>query len=271
MIEAPAEAVWRALTARGAVANWFGDLDAPLENGSIARVEFGDGDFFTLEDIRLNPPHSVQYSWRFLGVGPRDNIRWTVASAGNCCAVTATDEEEGRSPEEARQLRKGWLDFTRRLRDYLHKGESTRYSWRHDFDGSIELPCDVARAREKLFSPEAQARWLPLPAGASLSDGTYFYPTDGEEPSRLLVTRVEWKSRYAVAFRLSTPVWQRPTMCQLNLSSRPHGTLLSVSHRGWRLIGADVDYQKEQRRRFCHLWVGLLTEARQLVASPASL
>jgi uncharacterized protein YndB with AHSA1/START domain len=263
-LRAPAEKVWRALTDPPLVSAWFGDLTAPLDGGGSARLEFGDGDFFLLEDVRLDPPRSLRYSWRFLGVGPRDDIRWTLAPAGEHCVVTVTDGEEERTPEDALQLRKGWLDFTRRLRDHLSNGENTRYPWRHDFDGGIELPCDAARARKKLFSPPAQAHWLPLAAGATLSDGAWFHPADGEEPARLRVTHVEWESPDHVSFRLAASDWDRPTLCRLQLSARAQTTLLSISHRGWKLIGADRHYQKQQRRRFCQLWVHKLVEARRL-------
>lgn len=264
-LHAPTEIVWRALTDPPVVAAWFGDLSAPLRDGGSARLEFGDGDFFLLEDVRLDPPRLLQYSWRFLGVGPLDTIRWTLARPCESCVVTVTDAEEERTPEDAQQLRKGWLDFTRRLRDHLRTGENTRYSWRHDFDGSIELPCNATRAREILFSPPAQSRWLPLAAGATLSDGTWIHPADGEEPARLLITHVGWRSPDHVSFRLSASGWDRPTLCQLQTSARARTTLLSVSQRGWGLIGADYDYQKQQRRRFCQFWVNKLSEAHRLI------
>lgn len=269
-LTAPADKVWRALTDPSAVAAWFGNLSAPLDGGGNVRLEFGDGDFFLLEDIQLNPPHSLQYSWRFLGIGPLDTIRWTLVTAGNHCAVTVTDRESERSAEEALQLGKGWLDFTRRLRDYLQKGKTTRYAWRHDFDGSIELPCDIERVRAKLLSRAAQSRWLPLPDGAALEAGASFDNADGGTPSRLVVTSAEWGTPHSISFRLAGPDWERPTECQLKLSARSRGALLSVSHTGWRAISADRDYQKQQRRRFCDFWISLLVKARCLVTQDAS-
>jgi len=57
--------VWQALTETSSVAMWFGSLTAELRPGSPARLDFGDGDFFTLDDIQLNPPYGLQYTWRF--------------------------------------------------------------------------------------------------------------------------------------------------------------------------------------------------------------
>src|SRR4051812_43215051 len=47
--------VWQALTDADRLRDWFGRLLAPLRDAGSTVLDFGDGDFFTLHDIRLRP------------------------------------------------------------------------------------------------------------------------------------------------------------------------------------------------------------------------
>src|ERR1051325_7005653 len=130
-LSASATTAWRALTDPEVVAKWFGTLTAPFRGGEDARLEFGDGDYFLLHTLRIDPPSLLQYSWRFLGIGPLDTITWRITARGDGCLVTVTDTEPDRSPEAALLLRTGWMDFTGRLEEFLSRGLPTRYPWRH--------------------------------------------------------------------------------------------------------------------------------------------
>ena len=89
-IKAPARQVWQALTDPPVVSQWLGTLTTPLAEGQNTRLDFGDGDFFTLQDVVLNRPDHLRYSWRFLGIGPLDTIDWYIIPKGAGCRVTVT-------------------------------------------------------------------------------------------------------------------------------------------------------------------------------------
>ena len=131
---ASAGEVWRALTEPTLVACWFGTLTTALRLGEKVHLDFGDGDFFTLEVTRTEPPYLLEYTWRFLGIGPLEAITWRIASKDSGCLVTVIDNEPDRSPEVALLLKEGWLDFTQRLEQFLTTGsvhrELRRFEWR---------------------------------------------------------------------------------------------------------------------------------------------
>jgi uncharacterized protein YndB with AHSA1/START domain len=260
---ASAAEVWEALTDPTVVRRWFGTLTPALRLGERSRLDFGDGDFFMLEVSRLEPPQLLQYAWRFLGIGPLDTITWHINARAVGCCLTVTDSEAERSRESALLLRQGWLDFTRRLAEFLTTGEPTRYDWRREFDGSIELACGIEEARDTLFSPTMLPRWLPLDKLA-LGDGAYFRIADGEEPSDLRITDSTWEPENGMQFYLTHADWLRPTCCRLELSARRRDPLLTISHTGWEGISASSDEQLKQRRRLAALWVSALQCAHQL-------
>jgi uncharacterized protein YndB with AHSA1/START domain len=267
---APATRVWRALTDPGELARWFGVVtpSLPLRTGQPARLEFGDGDFFSLQDVFLEPPGLVQYAWRFLGIGPLDLVTWRIAPDGACGVVTVTDREPGRSLEAAQLLRQGWIDFTGRLQRYLSTGAPTRYDWRREVDGSIELPLEPDVAWRQLFSAPQIRRWLPI-AQPALVDGAMVELRDGHSPTHLLTQAVRWQSPTRVEFELTEPSWLTPTTCELELNAHRAGTLLSVRHLGWGSIAPDPREQVAQRRRFTQFWIAALKRACDLCARRA--
>jgi hypothetical protein len=179
--------------------------------------------------------------------------------------VKVTDTEPERTRKAALELRKGWLDFTKRLKIFFQKGKPTRYAWRHDLDGSIELPGSINHIWDHLFETRAQALWLPLEE-SSLADGAEFVVGDGAESSRLRLADVVSQPPFGISFRLTYGGWLNSTQCRLELIPRKNDTLLYVSHNNWEAIHPDEEYQKHQRRRFCELWIDTLKRARHLIA-----
>lgn len=255
---------WQALTEPSFVGRWFGTPSGVLRPGGSVGLDFGDGDFFEIEDIHLDPPNRIQYAWRFMGTGPQDSITWHITPKGSGCLVTVTDYQPERSREEAHLLRQGWLDFTQRLEQFLATSQSTRYDWRREFDAAIELPGTIEAVWGVLFSSGKQTQWLPL-STPSLEAGAPFTLDDNAEPPVLEVTDVIWNSPSRVAFQLAHSHWLHPTSCQLELSGRRHSTVLSVSHVGWEAISLHSADQLRQRKRFSQIWVTALKAARQLV------
>lgn len=263
-ISASAEKIWKSLTEPSIVSQWLGTLTAPLVDGQKTRLDFGDGDFFVLQDVALKRPTHLRYSWRFLGIGPLDTINWQISPRGALCKVTVTDSEPERTPEAGAQLREGWLDFTKRLKDYFIKGRPTRYIWRHDLDASVEVFGSVNMVWDTLFGRDMQPEWLPLDE-AVLDDGCRF-STDGGKPSEFRVSDVVWNPPVSVSFQLKHPVWLRPTACELKLYPRSRDVILSASQYGWVRISKDKEYQRQQRATFCSVWIEALKRARALTS-----
>lgn len=267
-VDAPSERVWRALTDPALVCRWFGILIPALEPGVEARFDFGDGDFFAVQDVVLEPPFRLRYAWRFLGIGPLDAIDWQLTPHAGGCTVTVTDSEPGRSPEAGGEMREGWLDFTERLHHFLATGEPARYDLREEFDAGIELPGRLDDAAAVVLAPGRYARWLPLD-GPDLADGTGLYVEDGKAPVAFTIADVRWETPVCVHFSLSHRSWPQPTPCTLALTANARTTFLMVRQTGWRGVGGSVDVQRAQRRRFSALWIAALEQARRLLDSEA--
>ena len=265
-LDVPPAKVWHALTDLDAVDRWFGTIRPALRTGGRAILDFGDGDFFTLRWIRLEPSQRLRYSWRFLGIGPLDTITWRLIPAGCGCELTVTDEEPGRLPQEAEQLRLGWLDFTGRLAGFLATGERTRYDWRREFDGAVELAIHSPAAWEVLFDPSRQPQWLPL-GGPALKEGVPLVLDPEPTPALTLVTMVHWDPPTRVTFQIEHPDWLQPTACSVRLSPRGDRVLLSVSHVGWEAINPDLDVPLAYRRRFAAMWIETLGRAARLTGA----
>jgi uncharacterized protein YndB with AHSA1/START domain len=263
-VQSPPEAVWRSLTEPDVVAHWFGRLSEPLRSGGTARLDFGDGDFFNLESIELDPPTLLRYRWRFLAIGRQDTVTWRLELADGGCRVTVTDSEPGRTREAAMMLREGWLDFTKRLVDFHATGEPTRYDWRRELDVSAEILNASLDGRLTLSSPGLLANCLPFET--PLQPGGPAEVSDGLQPRTFRLSDVTWRSENQIEFQLSGDGWAAPTTCQMNLQRRPADLLLNVSHNGWEQISPDPAEQLRQRKRFCAIWIAAFKRARRHVA-----
>lgn len=261
-IDAPIDRVWQSLTEPKVVAQWFGQFDSELVSGGSARLDFGDGDFFDLDSISLSPPYSIEYGWRFLGIGPRDSITWNIRPKGNGCLVTVNDTEEQRTPEAVMMLREGWIDFTSRLVDFHATGQNTRYDWRRELDVGLAINGSIEDVWSSLFSPDGQTQWLPF--DSALESGVTATVSDEAEPRVVCFDQVAWQQGRQVEFQVRSELWTKPTICRAELTARKGEVLVYVSHNGWEGISDDQDEQLAQRKRFCALWIDALTRAREI-------
>ena len=253
---APPARVWEVLTSPDALEQWFGTLTLPMAVGETTRLEFGDGDFFVLSVTRMEPPDTLQYVWRFLAIGPPDTVTWRITPQRQGSLITVTDRERGRTRAAAALLRKGWLDFTERLGEFLHSGKATRYPWRHEFDVSVELPGDAEDVWSLLLDPRLRPLWLPLD-GPALGDGARLVFGDGAAPAHLL--DIELEPPRHLRFKLAREDWLHPTTFDLELCQRARDVLLTVGHNGWESVSLDDEYRRRQRMIFCNFWVNNLT------------
>ena len=256
---------WRAISEPPQVERWFGTLSSELEPGRAARLDFGDGDFFDLEALHVDPPSLLEYTWRFLGIGPENRITWTVDSLDSLdelrCEVVVRDADPGRSRRESLGLATGWADFLGRLSRFLETGKWSRYAWREDVDASIALPVPLARARS-LLDRASHTWWLPVDC-SGLLPGTPFAVRDH---GGLEVQDVQRVDRDSIELGLGRPDWREGTTCVLGLGPRAGGALLEVHHRGFGDVPLDDPARKELRACMARTWIAALERARAHLA-----
>jgi uncharacterized protein YndB with AHSA1/START domain len=258
------EAVWIALTRRDEIRRWFGDLSDDLKLAGTVRLDFGDGDFFEIDNVELQARTALRYQWRFLGTGPRNTIAWSIGSEKGGVRVTVTDCEVSRSTATVEELSLGWTDFLRRLQVYCASGQNTRYTWRRQFDGSIELPASAEASARCLLQHAQSLSWLPWSGG--LEPGTVVQISDGRKPEHFWIEDVFGPSPLVLRFKLGCSQWLAPTPCEIAIQTRPCGSLLVVSQGDWGDISADDGERSAQRHRFGELWIHALRQAAVLVA-----
>src|SRR5262249_10348275 len=152
----------------------------------------------------------------FLGTGPSDLVVWDIEAQRDGCRVTVTDGEENRAPAMVQELTEGWTDFLTRLHAYCATGQPTRYGWRKEFDGAIELPIDAARAADALLSPDGRRRWMPWSADA-IAPGATVTMVDKQQPAELVIGTVERTEPLSFRFTLGSPAWRAATECKVKI------------------------------------------------------
>ena len=65
--DSPIEAVWRAITTPDELGKWLAPAAVDLEVGGSINVDFGEGGTAGGEILVLDPPHVLEYMWRFTG------------------------------------------------------------------------------------------------------------------------------------------------------------------------------------------------------------
>jgi len=264
VVHATVDRVWAALTKHEDVGKWFGDLSQDLEPGAKVRLDFGDADLFTIEDIACQPPAHLRYYWRFLGTGPKDEITWDISSLPEGAHVTITDFEPSRSKEGVEELSRGWFDFLERLQRFLATGEISRYGWRRDFDGSIELPAPAEDAAAILFADDMQGEWL-LFGSLTPTNPKARQKTVRNSSVEGLVSDVEWNGCCELDCQFRAHQWFNSTTCRVRIVSNATGSTLTVHHTGWAEISNDPSYCMQQRRAFGERWILALQQAKKLV------
>jgi uncharacterized protein YndB with AHSA1/START domain len=253
----PARDAWGAITEPPQVERWFGSLSAELVPGEAALLDFGDGDFFTLQTQHVDPPALVEYTWRFLGIAPENRITWTVEELDDVwCEVAVRDEDPGRSRRESLGLATGWADFLGRLSRFLETGKWSRYAWREEVDASIALPAPLPRARS-LLDRSTHTWWLPVDC-SGLVPGAPFAVLDF---GGLEVGNVRRVDRDSIELGLGRPDWDAETVCVIGLGPREGRALLEVHHRGFGVVPLDEEGRKALRACLARTWIAALERA----------
>lgn len=252
---------WRALTRPEQVSCWFGDLDATGSGSSEPRLDFRDGDYFTLQPLLVSPPHHLSYRWRFLGIGPPATVDWHVVPTQGGCSVIVRDTDPHRSPNEADALGGGWLDFMGRLSRFVVGGENSRYALRHTLDGNIELSAEPEAAWITLFTGGRIPQWLPL-EGETLSPGIHLHFSPALAAR---VSSVAESPPRGVQFQLQYESWMKPMECELSLTPRRNGSLLTFRQSGGDAFCLCGGCLAPRRRRFVEFWRAALIRAQEVV------
>lgn len=259
------EVAWLALTDPARVGMWFGQMGSPWLVGRASRIEFGDGDFFAVTATEVVEGRRVDFEWSFLGIGPVDQIRWSVSAlSAQITEIMVEDYGPIRTPAEVEQMVAGWTDFFLRLQRYLSSGKATRYDWREDIDGSAELPATDFRPLEQ----ETLYRWMPI-----ATDGfgpRWFFIVDDEGPRRFRVEDFAVRDD-ELTFAVQIPEATRLTHCRVGVEDVGSARKLLFSHTGWRALGLSDSRSRVLRKRFADTWVASLKQARELAAvAPAT-
>ena len=255
--------VWQAMTDPAQLARWFGAADFSWEAGRTGRIDFDDGDFFAVTARRVVDRALIEFDWSFLGVGPVERIRWSVRPVSSGTEVTFEDNDPDRSAAETDQMLAGWTDFAGRLAGYLDTGQVSRYEWREEIDGSV----DLAGGWHPLRLPELYRR---LPVASDGFRPRWFFVVDEDGPRRFEVTAWQPHDDGAVMFSLDIPEATRPTSCAVAVQPVPGGQRLRFSHTGWRSIGLPDGRARGLRRRFAAAWTLALEHARGLYGGPGA-
>lgn len=257
-VAARVERVWLAILDPERLRRWFGDLDAPWQLCTAGRIEFGDGDFFVVTPTEIVAPRLLAFEWSFLGVGPVQQIRWSVTANPDGAEVVVADTDPARNAAEADQMVAGWTDFLSRLAGYLATGTATRYGWRSDIDGSVDLPASLAPLRSDNIY-----RWLPV-----ASDGfapRWFFIIDDEGPRRFQIEDWQLQSDKKLTFSVAIPDTSAETTCTVAAEPAPDGQIrLRFAHSGWDQLGLPGDRSRLLRRRFVATWIAALEQAKSL-------
>ena len=86
-IPEPAERVWSALVDADQIGEWLGVVHGGwAQRGRESTLDFEDGEFFYCRTDRSTPPAgtrpgTLNYLWRWVGVGPATSVTWTLSPA----------------------------------------------------------------------------------------------------------------------------------------------------------------------------------------------
>lgn len=232
-VPVPADRVWAALTEPAALREWAGDLDRPLHEGRLSRLDRGDGDVEVLEVIRLAAPQQLSYRRRLFGIDVKETIRWAVTPAPGGCLVgvgwSGPQAVDDRPDGEFEQ----WHAELDRLESYLAGEPMPQRPAGREFRLGTDLPGEPSAVRSRF------AEFLAT------------VPAVGDVTLRVLTGE-----RLTVVFE--HPQWPLPATARVAVLARGQGTRLVVRHRGWGATAYDEGSRRRNRARFAAAWHRLL-------------
>jgi uncharacterized protein YndB with AHSA1/START domain len=276
VIPRPIEEVWNALTTPERIANWFGVCHGSLGSaGQEVYLDFEDGEFFHFHTTIADPPHTLVYMTRWMGVGQATVVTWKLESAGPNTVVTVTEEAKNAPWDWQTWNGGGWPGILDNLANYLRTGTSWRWVWRRMGPyAQIELPLSIFGAWDQLMAPLATKYWL-LNMGGVVQAGETVPIAMGDASGivKLSIKEIVQPGERAPSFlpsmsySLSRPSWGAEVLGRLWIEPAGWGkSLLQVFHYNWEALPGEL--QLSERRILAAFWADTVKRAKQYIFMP---
>ena len=244
------ERCWPYLTDPQLIGEWFADTRGAFVTGGNFEFHFGDGDFFRGFVQAADEPVSLRFRWQFMGVGLTSEIEYALLPLGGGQTMVTVIDRSEHTDAGAAEMCEGWDDFLSRLARRIRTGENSRYRWTETIGCGAVFPGTPENARTYLRD---RAVWAAFPQTETVvSEG-------GDE----------------LTVSMASPAWNGcETEATLGFRLSETGTYVSVIHRGFDLLSADIQF--DERRRYAAYWAAFLAELEAEVegvagASPAGV
>ncbi len=278
-IPAPAGEVWQALTDPDALVKWLALCHGSLEQaGRDCVLDFEDGEFFLCRVKAVEPPHLLQYHWRWLGIGQATLVTWQLEATPFGTHVTVTEEALNPPWDWQTWNGGGWPGILDQLAAYLRTGMSWRWPWRRMGPyAQVEIPLPLYQAWDQLFSRPALKYWL-LASGGELEPGRSMpiFLGDASGMVEMQVREVVQPGQSppsflpACNFAFRRAVWETEVGGRLWLEPAGWGrSLLQVFHSNWENLPPGL--QLSERRIVAGFWAGAMRRALQMCAREPAL
>jgi uncharacterized protein YndB with AHSA1/START domain len=270
-IGASPEAIWSALTDPARVAQWFFACNGSLlDKGVDCVLDFGDGDFFLARPIEVDPPHYLEWRWRWLGIGPAWSVKWYLEGCEDGTRVVVADEALNPPARTGHYRGEGWPEILGNLATYLRTGMGTRWVSRSQSYVLIDVPGTLYAAWDRLFDPRALKWWLhgfhgEIAPGSSVS----IHMGDASGSVELAVEEVvepSYNVYPAVRFLMKKPRWPMGVPGRLFLEPAGWGrSVLQVFQTDWENLGPAL--HPSERAVIVSFWAEAFRRAEQLCSS----
>jgi uncharacterized protein YndB with AHSA1/START domain/SAM-dependent methyltransferase len=278
-IAAPAGRVWEALAGPEHVREWLGVChDGWAVRGRESTLDFEDGEFFYCRTRRSTAPTTarpgtLEYLWRWLGIGPATRVTWTLTPADGDTLVTVVEEATNPPADWRSWNGMGWPGIIDQLAAYLRTGRNTRWPWRRMGPYiQVPLPTMPFQAWEALTSPAAIKHWLQRSTGSlAVGDEMTMVMGDASGTVRLNVTKsVDAGQDFPsylpyLEFELRRPSWTQPLGGRIWIEPAGLGeSLLQVFHYDWERL--DIRDPVVERALLTNHWINAAARAQMLFA-----
>lgn len=283
-IPAPVTESWSALTDPDAVALWLGRVeDTWAVEGAESALDFDDGEFFYCKTVTAQAPGAdgsatLEYLWRWCGVGPATSVEWSLQAAGEHLTVLVVTERSTNPPSDWRSWNgMGWPGILDQFADHLRTGRDTRWTWRRmgPYLQTV-LPSSTFESWAALTSVPALQFWMGRTAGDLAEGNTVdFALGDASGSARLRVIRHTEPGQAfpsyqpSLQFALQREGWPGELRGHLWIEPEAFGhSILQVFHEGWEMFG-DRPQAPSDRRLLVTFWSGAFRRLGFLLAGGA--